>query len=473
LTTILNKNFEKSGILSLREAYLRRSVSPVEVVKSCISAIERHHGRLNAMIDRCFENAVHKASFAEQQFRGRDADSLPILTGIPFTVKSNIGVHGLTMDLGYIPWAGRKADGNAEVVQRMIDAGGIVLGVSNISELCFWHETHNNIHGRTSNPFSAWRTSGGSSGGEAALTSIGGNVFGIGTDIGGSVRIPAAYCGVFGHKPTTAIVSHAGQWPYSAEAGYEKLQEMDTVGFFSRNAEDLNVLMNLITMNQKPDIDMRSLKIGVLPKPTISRCQKVSRSQSKAVIDAADMMKSLGAVVEEIEGDVLLDAYHVWRTHLHLAAEGQVRRLYGLQAGKPSYLETVKMLLGLSHQTIPSVMLLVSEDFMMTKKNIENGLLVAERFREKWLSIFRKYDLVICPIQPTVAPLHRISVLFPFNFAMTAWVNTLGLPATAVPMGFDANGLPTAVQIVGRQQNDFITIAVAKALQKMLSSSVD
>src|SRR6202011_2168840 len=169
-------------------------------------------------------------------------ETLPPLLGVPFTVKESIAVRGMPNSAGLVARQGLASEDNAPAVQRLLDAGAIALGVTNTSELTLWIESNNRVYGQTSNPYDGTRTAGGSSGGEGAAVGSGGSPFGIASDIAGSIRIPAFFCGVFGHKPSAGLVPNSGLYPPApGESG-----RMLGTGPLARRAEDLMPLLRII-----------------------------------------------------------------------------------------------------------------------------------------------------------------------------------------------------------------------------------
>ena len=170
--------------------------------------------QINAIAADRFEVARHEATAVDELVRAAPRDEvLPPLLGVPFTVKVSIAVAGMPQSAGLVARRDFRAQSNAPTVQHVLDGGAILLGVTNISELTLWIESTNQIYERTNNPYDARRAAGGSSGGEAAAVGSGGSPFGIGSDIGGSIWLPALFCGVFGHKPSAGLVPNSvGGW---------------------------------------------------------------------------------------------------------------------------------------------------------------------------------------------------------------------------------------------------------------------
>lgn len=189
----------------------RRELSPVEVVSAHIEHAKRVDASINAIAHERFHAALEEARHAERMvLRG---ETLGPLHGVPCTVKEGLGFGGLPHTAGSTLRLAHRAKADATVIARIRAAGAIVIGLTNQSEMALWPAASNLVYGRTENPWCVGRSAGGSSGGEAAIVATGGSVFGIGTDGGGSIRIPAAYCGVFGHKPSSRTAPLTGHVP--------------------------------------------------------------------------------------------------------------------------------------------------------------------------------------------------------------------------------------------------------------------
>src|SRR5581483_3199579 len=187
-------------------------------------------------------DAIAEAKHADERVRSQPAADLPPLLGVPFTVKETIALQGMPQSAGLLARRAYRSPGTAPAVTRLLDAGAIALGVTNTSELTLWIESNNRLYGRTNNPYDASRTAGGSSGGEGAAVGCGGSPFGLASDIAGSIRIPAMFCGVFGHKPSSGLVSNAGLYPPAAgDSG-----AMLGTGPLARRAEDLMPLLQIL-----------------------------------------------------------------------------------------------------------------------------------------------------------------------------------------------------------------------------------
>ncbi|CAG2181513.1 unnamed protein product, partial [Oppiella nova] len=186
---------------------------------------------------------------------------MPLL-GVPFSVKECIALKDMSFTAGLYSRKGTKAEQDSQVILNLRDAGAIPIGVTNIPEFLLWWDSYNKIYGRTNNPYDKSRISGGSSGGEAALIAAAGSVIGIGTDLGGSIRIPAYFCGIFGHKPTTDIVPITQVFP---EVGHPDREKYLLLGPLCRYASDLRPMLKACAGKDIPNIDkeldLKQLKV--------------------------------------------------------------------------------------------------------------------------------------------------------------------------------------------------------------------
>src|SRR5581483_1087358 len=228
--------------LELARAIREQEVSALEVVEAHIGRLQDTNDRVNALAADRFEQARAEAAQADQRVRAEAAAELPPLLGVPFTIKETIALAGMPQSAGLVARRDYRSSATAPVITRLTDAGAIPLGVTNTSELTLWIESENRIYGRTNNPYDASRAAGGSSGGEGAAVGSGGSPFGVGSDIAGSIRVPAMFCGVFGHKPSPGLIPNAGMYPPTPGEAARMLQ----VGPLTRRAEDLMPLLRIM-----------------------------------------------------------------------------------------------------------------------------------------------------------------------------------------------------------------------------------
>lgn len=278
-----------------------------QVVCAYIERIREVEPFLNAVIEDRFDDAINDAKRADKVIAETSIvyviANYPLL-GVPFTVKESIAVNGMSLVGGTVPRIGMKATSDAVVVQKLKAAGAIPLLVSNTPEYCISWECSNLVHGRTSNPFDGSRSSGGSSGGEGALNGAGASVFGIGSDIAGSIRIPAMFNGIFGHKPTTGIISIEGHFPSSTDKNFNKYL---TIGPMCRYAKDLPTLTYIMAdekarkqLRLDQPLHTKDIKVYYLTSAgfTFSLCN-VEHSIQIKMLEAVSHFKSNGVHCEE------------------------------------------------------------------------------------------------------------------------------------------------------------------------------
>ncbi|MGH2985393.1 MAG: amidase, partial [Solirubrobacterales bacterium] len=263
-------------------------VSSRKVVEAHIEAIERGNERLNAVVATRFDEARDEADAADARIaEASDPTELPPLLGVPCTIKESFAVAGMPNCAGLHHRRELRAEADATVVARIVAAGAIPLGVTNVSELTLWIESTNRVYGRTGNAYDPRRTAGGSSGGEGAAIGAGFAPFGIGTDFGGSIRIPAFFNGVFGHKPTGCLVPHTGHFPTPNLEGSRLLG----IGPLARRAEDLWPVLSAIAGPDGADASVEVLDLGDPEEVSIEGLQ-VTIADSSTILPASAELRN-------------------------------------------------------------------------------------------------------------------------------------------------------------------------------------
>ncbi|MGB0641354.1 MAG: amidase, partial [Myxococcota bacterium] len=252
-------NVHTSSLDALTKALQSQAVTPTELLDAHIQRIEQINPIINGLIADRFEAAREEAKSASLELLKGPNEAKPLL-GIPCTIKEFIGVKGMPQTGGLLWRKEVTADGDATVVERLRAAGAIIMGSTNIPEGGLWMETYNSIYGRTLNPWNVKRTPGGSSGGEGALVSSGCSPFGIGSDVGGSIRIPAAFCGVVGHKPTGGLVPNTGHFP-EGSLGVDGGRFL-SVGPLTRSVDDAWTILKIIAGTDGKDPCMKEFSLG-------------------------------------------------------------------------------------------------------------------------------------------------------------------------------------------------------------------
>jgi fatty acid amide hydrolase 2 len=450
-----------------------RAVSSREVVEAHIARIERVNPRLNAMVWPRFDEARAEADRADARLRTAAPEELPPFHGVPCSIKEAIALTGMPQTSGLVARVGQRATRDATGTARLRAAGAIPLGVTNTSELCMWMESSNRVYGRTRNPYDPERIVGGSSGGEGAIVGAGGAPFGLGADIGGSIRMPAFFNGVFGHKPTGGLVPNTGNFPLAHGAALRYL----TTGPLARRAEDLWPLLRILAGPDGEDGGCRALPLGdpaavrvgdldVLVLEENGRVP-VSAELKQALWRAVDALARRGARVRRANFPAFAEAFDIWATLLGAAGGPSFAELMGEGTAVRPYRELLRWALGRSPHTFPAIMLAALERIA--------ELMPARQERARALGAQLQVDLarelgprgvLLYPPYPTTAPRHHAPLWPPFNWVYTAIFNVMLLPVTVAPLGLDGEGLPLGVQIAAVEGNDHLTVAVAQALEE-------
>jgi amidase len=438
-------------------------LSSRELVERYLARIDAVDGRLNAVVARADESALAAADDADRARRA--GDTRPLL-GLPVTVKDSLDTAGLVTTGGSLARAGHVPDDDATVVARLRGAGAIVLGKTNLPEYAWSYETENVVYGRTLHPLDPARTPGGSSGGESAILGADASVVGIGTDGGGSIRVPCHYCGIVGIRPTAGLVPETGCWPGFRTTG---MLDMHCIGPMGRYVEDLALVLHVIAGRDDVDpfvhgmpvgepaaVDVASLRVGVY---TDDGAWKVTDGTAAAVERAAGALADLGCRVEEAAPPDVTSATDLF--FQLMAADGGAQARADLEPAGGRHVEQMARLL----EDLRPLALDAGGFFDLMGK--------AVAFRAAVRAFVSRYDVVLAPVTVGSAPLHgrrpgddgELVSYLPFNY--THAYSLAGLPVAVVPAG-EERALPLGVQIVAGAFRDDVALAVAGALEQTL-----
>ncbi|MFN7729475.1 MAG: amidase [Bdellovibrio sp.] len=464
----------------------------LEVVDAHINEVKKWNPLINAVVEDNFNSAYSQARAcdAEVQKRrtaGADAvNTLPPLFGVPFTLKEMISVANFKHTLGSVHRRSFISKHDATVTTRLKKAGAILMGTTNVPELGFWFECANEIYGRTNNPYDLSRTSGGSTGGEAALVGAGASPFGLGSDIGGSVRMPAGFCGVFGHKPSGRLVPMTGHFPiYHTEA--EKWRgdryPLTVLGPLTRKASDLYPLMELLIGPDQIDLEIRpgfKLKprvtdwtgkvVWVMPSPSIKGVARTTPEIAETAMTAARYFEAMGATLKVMRANVFEDAVKLWFASLSKASGRSFTEILSDGQTIDYKRELLKLVLFKGDYTLPALGASLLETLSRRFESKLEGTKQESfdqigQLKKELGALLGEDAILILPVHPRTAPKHNTPILRPFDFAMTGIFNALEVPATAVPMGLGEQGLPLAVQVIAADGQDHLTISAAEVLE--------
>ncbi len=449
-----------------------RAVSPVEVVEAHLRRIEQVNPSLNAIVTIA-EDAIDRARACEAALM--NGNKFGPLLGLPVTVKDTIDTVGLRTTSGSRIRAHHVPDKDAASVARLKAAGAIVLGKTNVPEMAIPYETDNPVFGRTNNPHNPLATPGGSSGGEAAAIAACLSPAGIGSDLSGSIRVPAHFCGIAGLKPTTGRVAMDGHTP--AAPGVVALGA--SIGPMARRVEDLALLFKVLA--EPTQFEAAPNGIEVL-NPTALRGLRVAwytdddvtpvSDETRAVAqNAAKAFSDAGLEVIEVTPPGIAKGSRLWIDLFSRAANTEIAALY--QGREVEAGSQVARLLRTFVQASAEL-----EEKIETAERLADAVIERERLREELLQWMKATPLMLAPVGATAAFEHgaervevsgkSISAFRAFSYSQT--FNVLGLPSLAVPAGRTANGLPIGVQVVGRPFEERTVLSAGAIIEAALGT---
>jgi Asp-tRNA(Asn)/Glu-tRNA(Gln) amidotransferase A subunit family amidase len=451
-----------STIVELAASIRSKKISPVEIIQSHLRRIAFCQLKLNAFVHLDADAALAQARAAETAvLHGRP---LGPLHGVPLTLKSCIDVAGWPCPAGSLLRKNYVPRTDAPLVSRLKAAGAILLGNTNTPEFLMAYETNNLLTGKTSNPWNLAYSSGGSSGGEAAAIAAGCSMGGVGSDGGGSIRVPAHFCGICGLKPTPGRVPATGHFPSCSGAfGW-----IGVVGPLARTVADVRVLFEVlagpdagdthsapVSLRSYSEKELRSTRIGVLASSALGN----ATPETHAVVQrAAKLLSDRGFLVEPFELHGLDRALELWWFFF-----GPViaHLLTGNFAGHESQLSPM-LREYLSNATSPAPLSL--DQFIQS---------CAERdlLREKILRQMDTIPILLSPVSSAPAFRHgegnyKSATGYLDTMRFSQWLNLTGFPGVSVPVSLSSEGLPIAVQIIGRPFEEELILGVAEALEQ-------
>lgn len=466
----------------LADIIRKRVVSTREVVRAHLDHIDKHNPRLNAVVTLDAEEALRHASEADRALAA--GDLWGPLHGVPVTIKDAFETKGLRTTSSYRPLSNYLPGEDAPVVARLRAAGAVILGKTNMPELAMDFQSNSPLFGPARNPWDLQRTPGGSTGGGAAAVAAGLSPLEIGSDLGGSIRIPSHFCGVFGYKPTEHLVPSTGHIP-EIPGQIRAVRHMEVCGPIARSIEDLKNVLLLLAGPDGKDWEVPPLPLHPEPVPPFLGLRiawtddfagvPVCREAREGLADLAERLSAAGCRVERCcpEGFAFEDA---WETYGQIvgaemgfnfpAGRKTASRLFGqvLFRRVPLYRAIIR---GVTLQLGSYLAALARRDALIT---------ALDRFlacRDAWL----------CPVSATPAFTHRASgtarVVEPLevdgrkveyytaNMSYTTPFNLTGNPVVVLPLTRSEQGLPIGVQVVGRRWHDMRLLAVATRLSEL------
>lgn len=450
-----------------------REVGCVELLEHYLARVQKYNPALNAIILLQEERARAAAKAADEALARGDTPGP--LHGVPMTIKESIDWEGTPSTRGSPAYRDNIAKRSAVMVERLQAAGAIVFGKSNVPLMLQDWQTFNEIHGTTSNPWDLSRVPGGSSGGGAAAVAAGLTGLELGTDIGASIRNPAHYCGIYGHKPTYGIVP----WQGAQLPGSFAPSDLVVFGPLARSAEDLDVALRVIAGPSGPDAEGWTLTLPPPRRKSAAQyrvavllehpCCAQDHHLTKRLANAVDELARTGVKVDLAARPAvdLARAHHIYlmllrsATGARVSDEAYARHLKGAaarDASDSSYRAYIDRAVTISHR-----------DWW----NLHNE---REGMRLAWADFFKDYDFLLCPTAASTAFPHdhvgeRPERTIPVNGGKEPTTDQLfwaglssvvNLPAALAPVGLAGDGLPCGLQIVGAQMQDRACIEFAR-----------
>jgi len=454
-----------------------------ELTELYIGRIERHDAKLNAVVVRDFERARQAARAADQGGSGA-------LRGLPITLKESFNVTGLGTTCGVPDWKAFVSQHDAPAWTRLRAAGAVLMGKTNVPPMLADWQSANPIYGRTNNPWDLSRTPGGSSGGSAAALAAGLTALEVGSDIGGSIRVPAAFCGVYGHRPSETLLPRSGQFPMPPLPNSTVV--MGVQGPLARSAEDLELALSLLAGPEVgEDVAWRvelpaarrsrlaDFRVGILPAlPWVP----VDDGISAALEALASRLSGLGATVKLAQPDGMED----WREH-YLLYRSMLAAVTGARLDAETRRQRIEMWrkpdTEFTRATVRGLECVAGEYILWNGRR--------ERYRAAWRAFFRDWDVLLAPALNALAYPH-IERAWPWDesdMTLTLTINgeavpyerglvypgvsTLaGQPATAFPVGRSREGLPIGLQAIGPYLEDLTPIRFTGLLAREIGGFV-
>lgn len=474
-----NRDVHYQSTEELVTALANKVISAVGLLEETISRIEIFDKKINAVVTRDFERARIAAIAADAAIaRG---ERKPLL-GLPMTVKESFNIAGLTTSWGNSQFKDWRPTSDSLVISRLKSAGAIIIGKTNVPFMLGDYQTYNEIHGVTNNPWDLSLTPGGSSGGSAAALAAGFVALELGSDLAGSLRAPAHYCGVYAHKPSIDLVPLRGAGPPTTPPTTTRI-DFAVAGPMARTANDLAIALDVLA---GPD----ELSDGVGYKLSLPKAKHTRlKDYSVLMLDHHPLYPTeivISNAIDNLAARLINCGVKVSRSPSLLPNLVEIARNY---SSLLSAWAVTNILLDIYLQMEVAAKQLPINDDSLAACYLRGGTMnhrewiiatkTRDQLRMQWKKIYNEFDVVLCPVMPTVAFPHDHSpdletrrflidgVQFPYSYQYI-WVciaTLFGLPATAAPINLTENGLPIGIQIIGDYLEDYTTIKFAELLE--------
>jgi len=461
---------------ALARAIREGEVSSLDVMEAHIAMCRRYQPRTGAIAVERFDAARREAEAADARIATAGHDQLPPLLGVPCTIKESFAVKGMPNSAGLLARRDHRASTTAPTVQRLIDAGAIPLGLTNVSELTLWIESENRVYGRSSTPYDSSRSAGGSSGGEGAAVGSGASPFGLGSDIAGSIRVPAFFCGVFGHKPSNGLVPHTGSYPIP----HGEATRLLGFGPLARRGEDLMPVLRILSgpdgadplvidepqLGDPAGVSLDGLRVLISESAFL---QPINRELLAARERAAGALAAAGARLERVR---LPQMRSTGEPYLATLGDGDSLAEVLREGGAEPLTIRSALRRGGPHTTPTKVLALLERaNRLASPRRTEQAIAWGRAYACEMAETIEDGVLLHPPLA-NIAPRHghtygRLYVTQPM-----AVFNLAAVPVTQVPLGLGSRGLPLGVQVAAAPGRDHVSIAVAMELERVFGGWV-
>uniref|UniRef100_A0A0K0E5I0 Amidase domain-containing protein n=1 Tax=Strongyloides stercoralis TaxID=6248 RepID=A0A0K0E5I0_STRER len=464
-----------------------KEISSYELVSAYIERQKQVNSYINAIVMERYIDALEDAKKIDEflsdiqpytEEYDKIAEEKPLL-GIPFTLKNSIKCEEFSPISGVVCRnnCNVKADILCKGIKRWKEAGGILIASTNVPELCMWVETNNKVWGRTNNPYDIRRSPGGSSGGEGAIIGSGGSLFGAGSDIAGSIRIPASHCGIYGYKNTPKSIDVTGHLPEPDE----EIMNMIAQAPMARYASDLKLISKLYMsveertfLRMDDEIDINSLNFYYIEDFSHMEAQPVTNDCLKGVRSVVKMLEDFNKFPINICFDEFKHINALWQATLQHYTNDNVTGISGYMnnfsnSKVPFLKESLKNIFNFKSDHDLGVMLWLYEfgNIRFLKPNLKKKYMeMREKIIKKINDILSDNGILIVPAYPTVAPPHNHQLFLRMDKSYTEIFNVLGLPVITCPIFLNSSGIPVCVQIVAGKNQDRLLFTFAEIIEK-------
>lgn len=458
--------------VSLAEKIRKKELKSEDLVTACIERMKQVNPILNAVTDERYEAALKEAKEVDDMIKNELSEEefkqKPFL-GVPFTAKESHAVKGMLHTLGVKSRRNERATYDAECVRLLRAAGAIPLAVTNVPEINKWQETRNMIFGQTNNPYHTGHMVGGSSGGEAALCAALATPISLCSDIGGSTRMPAFFCGLFGYNPTAGHTTLKGS---TLRSGLDPT--IASIGFVSQHCEDLAPLTKIVAADKAPlldldrEVNVKTIKFYYVESVKDMRISPLNSDMKKAMNKVVARLTQQAEAPDQVPKKYYHEGFSyctsLWRHAMSKETENFAKLLTNNMDEANGLVELGKKLLGRSDYTLAAILKLIDDQLLpRTAPAWAEGL--TQALSEDLIETLSTNGVLLFPSAPSAAPAHYAMYLRPYNFALWGVFNAIKFPAVQVPLGLNAEGLPVGIQVVAAPRCDALALAVARHLE--------